>query len=216
MNRLISTIAGAVTLFALASACDNPAKDKAKLGVADTASAAAPAAPTAAAGVRYTFDAQSSKVSWIGSKVTGSHDGGFETFSGTIDLVDGKPQLSAVSVDIDAKSIESDTPKLTKHLKSADFFDTEKYPKITFTSTTITPTGGDGKYQITGNLDLRGVTKAVTFPATVKISGATVETEAEFSFNRRDFGINYDGMANDLIRDDVVVRLKIKSHRAGS
>ena len=60
---------------------------------------------------------------------------------------------------------------------------------------------------------MRGVKKSITFPATITVSDADVAVKAEFAINRRDFGINYAGMANDLIRDDVVLRLDLKSPR---
>lgn len=205
-------IASALALFA--QACDNPAREKTELTVREAQSA--PAEAPARGGVRYAFDARTSKVSWVGSKVTGSHDGGFGRFSGTVDLVAGKPEKSSVRVELDATSLYSDNPKLTKHLKSADFFDVERYPKVVFTSTAIAPASGDATHQITGNLELHGVEKSVTFPAKLRATQASVEGDAEFTFNRRDFGIDYAGMANDLIRDEVVVRLQIRAQRGAS
>jgi polyisoprenoid-binding protein YceI len=153
-------------------------------------------------------------VTWVGSKVTGSHDGGFKSFRGTIELVDGEPAQSRVSVELDAKSLYADNPKLTTHLKSADFFDAERYPAVTFTSTSLQKLDAAGNYRVTGNLTLRGVTKQLSFPARLKVASGGVEGDASFSFNRRDFGINYAGMANDLIRDEVKVDLTIRARRA--
>ena len=67
----------------------------------------------------------------------GQTRGGFKQFSGTIDLVNNKPEDSKVSVEIDMNSLFTDTEDLTKHLKTADFFDVEKYPKSSFVSTKI-------------------------------------------------------------------------------
>jgi polyisoprenoid-binding protein YceI len=64
---------------------------------------------------------------------------------------------------------------------------------------------------VTGNLDLHGVTKSISFPADIQVSNDEVTVKAEFAINRRDFGINYRGQANDLIRDNVVIKLDLKA-----
>jgi polyisoprenoid-binding protein YceI len=208
-------VLGAMALGAVA--CDDPSKGKAKaltseaVTTATSLSAVAPPGQTA----RYTFDQSLSKVSWVGSKVTGKHEGGFGTFKGTVDVGDGAPEKSKVDVDIDAASITSDAEKLTGHLKSGDFFDVQTHPKATFVSTKIEKGGEKGAtHTITGNLTIKGITKAITFPATVQIAGDTANVDAEFAINRRDFSLNYAGMPNDLIRDDVVIKLAIRSKKA--
>lgn len=64
---------------------------------------------------------------------------------------------------------------------------------------------------MTGDLEMRGVKKSVKFPATITITPSDVAVKAEFSINRKDFGIVYAGNADDLIRDDVVIKLDLKS-----
>lgn len=166
-------------------------------------------------GTALPISAENSKVEFTGSKVTGKHDGGFKAFTGTIDLVNAKAEDSRVSVDIDMNSLYSDNESLTGHLKSADFFEVEKYPKATFVSTKIAPDAakGAGNYTVTGDFNLRGTTKAITFPAKITVTDAQVAVNSEFSINRKDFGIVYAGKTDDLIRDDVVIRLDLKSAR---
>lgn len=216
-------LTAAIGLSLAAASCDDPAANKAKATVSEpsanavnTASdnSAANSAPTVK-GEEIPINAENSKVEFTGSKVTGKHDGGFRTFTGTIDLVNAKPEESSVWVDIDASSIFSDDEKLTGHLKSKDFFEVEKYPKASFRSTKIVldPARGADAHTVTGDLDLHGVTKAITFPATIKATAETVEVEAEFAINRKDFGIVYAGSADDLIRDEVVIRLALKPQR---
>ena len=160
------------------------------------------------------LDPSSSKVDWVASKVTKSHNGKFKQFTGKIDLVGGKPEASKVTVDIDLGSVEADAPKLTEHLKSADFFDVAKHPKATFTSTEIKPgVPGGATHTVTGLLDLHGVKKTITFPANVEVSDNEVGVKAEFSINRKDFNINYTGAADDLIRDNVLLKLDVKAPR---
>ncbi len=89
--------------------------------------------------------------------------------------------------------MRSDDDKLTGHLKSADFFEVEKYPKATFVSTKIAPDAakGAGNYTVTGDFDLHGQKKTITFPAKITVGDAEVAVDAEFSINRKDFGIIY-------------------------
>ncbi|MFL6466477.1 MAG: YceI family protein [Pyrinomonadaceae bacterium] len=207
------------TTFLLA-ACEDPAANKPKATTSDptsnsniVATSNANAAPKQ--GEVLAIDNENSKVSFIGSKVTGKHDGGFNKFTGNINLVTGKPEDSSVTVDIDVASVYTDTDGLTKHLQTTDFFDVSKFPKATFTSRKIIAdnAAGPGKYTITGDLDLRGAKKTVTFPATITVTDADVAVNSEFSINRKDFGILYAGKADDLIRDDVVIKLDLKAPR---
>jgi len=188
-------------------ACDNnPSKDKA------LATAAAPLAeaPAAGAGVKYAFSSVGSKLEFVGAKVTRKHDGAFQAFTGSVNLVDNDPAKSSVSVTVDMGSIKTDEEKLTGHLKTPDLLDVAKFPQATFTSTAIKPGGEKGaSHTVTGNLQLHGVTKSVSFPATIKVGADAVDVNAEFAINRKDFGIVYPGMPDDLIKDDVLLKLQI-------
>ena len=219
--------------------CDNdPGKDKARATVSDpvasapvTTQAMAPsaamsgAAPAMAAGsasataptggVKYTFSQAGSKVEWTGAKITGKHDGSFEAFTGTVTIPDGKPENGSVTVDIDTTTLKTDPAKLGDHLKSPDFFDVQKFPKATFASTGVKAGGDKGAtHTITGNLTLHGVTKTISFPATVKVAGDDVTVNAEFVINRKDFNLVYPGKPNDLIKDDVAIRLTIDAKKS--
>lgn len=210
------------------AACEDPAANKPKAQTtaatnsatnsnANSMATTAGTTPTKldVKGTALPISAENSKVEFTGSKVTGKHDGGFKTFSGTIDLVSSKAEDSKVAVDIDVNSIYTDDEKLTGHLKTADFFDVEKFPKASFVSTKIVPDAakGAGSYTVTGDFDLHGQKKSITFPAKIEVKDDKVEVDAEFSINRKDFGIVYAGKTDDLIRDDVVIRLDLESPR---
>ncbi len=122
-------------------------------------------------------------------------------------MVDGDPTHSKVEFTIDTTSLYADSEKLTGHLKSADFFDVEAHPIASFESTSIAAT--DDGYSVTGNLSLHGVTKQVVFPAAISVADDVVTADAEFSIQRFDFNIEYKGMADDLIRDDVLIKLHL-------
>lgn len=191
----------------LVAACGNPAtnKSQAVVGEATTAGTSQPAG-----GERYLITPENSKIEFIGSKVTGSHNGSFQKFSGDINYT-GDPTTSRVNVTIDTNSIMSDDPKLTEHLKTADFFDVAQYPEAKFESTAIKPGGDKGaSHTITGNLTMHGVTKSVSFPATIAATPDAITVNSNFAINRKDFGINYAGATNDFIRDEVVLTLTIR------
>ena len=199
------------------TACEDPAANKARAltSNASTLGANTQNQQPTAKGDSLAITPENSKVLFTGSKVTGKHEGGFKKFSGAINLVNGKAEESSVNVDIETNSVFTDTDGLTKHLQTGDFFEVEKYPKASFASTKIVPdqSKGANAYTVTGDLELRGVRKSVSFPATIVVSPADVDVNAEFSINRKDFGIVYAGKADDLIRDDVVIKLDLKASR---
>ncbi len=198
-------------LTLVAVACSDPAANKPKASVGN----AAPESGAPKTGAEtLTISPENSKVDFVAAKVTRSHNGAFKQFSGSIDLVNNSPEQSIVAINIDAASVTTDDDQLTGHLKTADFFDVAKYPKATFVSTKIEPNNANGAtHTITGNFDLHGVKKSISFPATIQISPDSVSANAEFSINRKDFSLNYPGKADDLIRDGVVIKLTIKAPR---
>ena len=192
------------------TACNDPAADKSKAVTGE----AAQVSPQTVAGQKYVINPQNSKVEFVGSKVTGSHDGSFQKFSGEIDYA-GTPEKSRVQITMDASSIVANDPKLTEHLKTPDFFDVAKFPDVEFVSTEI-KAGGEGgaSHTVTGNLTMHGVRKSVTFPATIAVTADTASVDAHFSINRKDFGINYAGAADNLIRDNVAIKLTVRATKA--
>lgn len=202
---LLSILASALLTFA----CADPAANKTKATVGNAAPENEAAKPANAETLPITTE--NSKVDFVAAKVTRSHNGSFKRFSGSIDLVNNNPEQSRVTMDIEANSVITDEPDLTKHLQTPDFFDVAKFPKATFTSTKIEPAGSN--YNITGNFELHGVKKAITFPATIQVSPDNVTVNAEFSINRKDWNLTYPGKADDLIRDGVVIKLNVNAPR---
>jgi polyisoprenoid-binding protein YceI len=190
---------GLITL-ALVS-CENPADKTANATTTD----AVEASSTAASGTQYLISSESN-IGFVGSKVTGSHEGGFKTVSGEF-TVDENGEVNAGKVVIDMNSTWSDAEKLTGHLKSADFFDVEAHPESNFTITNVVK--ADSGYTVSGNLMLHGVEKNITFPATAEMDGDMVKVKAEFDINRKDWGIIYAGKTDDLIRDEVVIKFDL-------
>ena len=209
-----------LALLAIA-ACDNkPAEGKPKAAVEEVTqppTQPAAAAPESGKLSSYKFSQDNSKVEFTGAKVTGKHIGSFKTFSGNIRAAEGGEDASAgaVNVDIEVASLEADVEKLTAHLKSPDLLDAEKHPKATFNSTKVEKKEGSN-YAVTGTFQLHGVSKLITFPATIRLAADKVEADAEFAINRKDFNITYPGKPDDLISDDVLIKLTIRAPKSST
>lgn len=186
--------------------CADPAEQTPDAQVAESTPSAE--APAPATGTAYNF-LPTTKIEFEGSKVTGSHTGGFKTFTGSVTVPGDDLTQATISATIDMKSTFSDSDGLTKHLLSPDFFEADTYPESKFVSTAIVKNGD--KYDVTGDFTLHGVTKSITFPATLSLADGKVTAHAEFDINRKDFGIVYPGKPDDLIRDNVVIRLHIEA-----
>ena len=199
----------------LTYSCANPAANKPKATIANAAPESGSTRPAGAE--TLVISPANSKVEFVAAKVTRSHNGSFKEFTGAIDLVKNSVADSRVTIDIQMSSVVTDEDDLTKHLQTPDFFDVAKYPKATFTSTKIVPILSPGtsgvSYDVSGNFDLHGIKKTITFPATIEVAPDSVSVNAEFAINRKDFGIVFQNKADDLIRDGVVIKLTLKAPR---
>jgi polyisoprenoid-binding protein YceI len=124
----------------------------------------------------------------------------FKTFTGSIDFDEQNPAASKFDVTIDANSINTGNGLQNKHAKGAEWFDAAKFPAIKYTSTKIVKAGTG--YQVTGNLQIKGVSKEYTIPFTFKKAGAGATFNGSFTVNRSDFKIGKPG-------GDVAEQIKI-------
>lgn len=184
----------------------------------------------------YTIDTAKSEITWIGAKVTGRHNGLFGIRSGELYMRNGLLGGGEVIIDMatlrsNDKSIDlASNQKLTAHLRSADFFDTEQYPTAVFELTGIAPfdsteakphqgTSKDSElrvnnptHRITGNLTIKGETRSVSFPARVTLEGNVLRTRANFNIDRTKWGIVYrsdKSLGDQTIYSEVNIGLDI-------
>lgn len=197
-----------VLSLALLLGCGNPADNVPKAAVSSDTNAETSSAPPSNEKV-FALGPKDSRIEFIGSKVTGSHRGGFTNFAGELRVTDGKLAGAGNRIVIDMNSTWSDNRKLTDHLKSADFFAAQQFPTAEFVTTAVDKKATN--HVISGNLTLHGVTKQISFPAQIQVSDAAVDLNAQFVLNRFDFEIKYSGRGNDLIRKEVVLRLNVKA-----
>lgn len=123
----------------------------------------------------YTVDTQKSSIEWSAKKVGGGHTGTVKIVEGSL-IYNGK-SLQKGSFIMDMSSITSDNERVTNHLKSPDFFSSEKNPTSKFEITKVSAAGKD-LVNITGNLTIKGITHALSFPASVKQQGSLVVAAA--------------------------------------
>ncbi len=166
-----------------------------------------------------TVSISESTVTWHASKVTGAHFGKVPIHSANLDYADGKIKGGTFEMDMSNLTVEDITDpgsnaRLTNHLKSDDFFSVEKFSKSTLKIKNVKSTGGN-KYEITGDLTIKGITKPVTFPATVTASNGKITTTAEIKFDRTHYDIKYrsgsyfEDLADKLIYDEVKLDVKL-------
>jgi len=167
-------------------------------------------------GTALPLNPDNSAIEWTAAKITRTHNGGFNTFSGVIYL-DGET-ISGIEITIDAASIFSDTDRLTNHLKSDDFFDVEAWPEARFEATSFEPIsegldGSGATHTVTGTLTLRDQTNQIIFPAIVAVEADVVSADADFLIDRQLWGLSYPGRPDDLIQDDVRIKLTMNADR---
>jgi polyisoprenoid-binding protein YceI len=193
--------------------CGDGAKDSGgQVKASPTPAPAGAGERQAAKGGAGAITPENTKITWVGTKANGKHDGGFEKFSGTLEPMSGDISASKITLEIDTGSIVSDTPKLTQHLKSPDFFDVQSHPKAKFVSTAIqSAKGGEATHTITGDLTLHGKTKSVSIPAKVAATDSAVTINGTFTINRQDFAIKYGpGKVDDLVTIKVASQIARK------
>lgn len=115
---------------------------------------------------------------------------------------------STVKITIDAKSITTRNDRRDNHLKSNDFFAVDSFPTITFVSKKVTA-AGEGKWDITGDLTMRGVTKEIVFPAQLAFAeGNRRRFKGAFTLNRMPYGVKFLGTIN-RISEEIEVQFQI-------
>lgn len=164
----------------------------------------------------YTIDAAHSSVGFSIRHIVSRTTGKFNDVKGTIVYDAENPANSSVEAVIQIASIDTDNERRDNHLRSADFFDAEKYPTMTFKSSKVEKKGE--VLNVTGDLTLHGVTKRVVLPVEILGVGthpmtkaAVAGFEANLTIKRSDFGVNTWTDAAGVLGDEVRVTLLIEA-----
>jgi polyisoprenoid-binding protein YceI len=148
--------------------------------------------------------------------------GAFDRWQGVVDFDAQNPAASKVSVRIEAASIDTREEKRDAHLRSADFFDVEKYPELTFESTKVEKLDGD-EYRVSGDLTIRGVTKPVVLEAEYLGGGKDpwgnerLGFSARTAINRKEFGLNWNQVLEAggvLVGEKIEIALDVQAVKA--
>jgi len=166
----------------------------------------------------YVVNTTESVIEWEAKKVTGQHNGKVPLSGGQM-VIDGKKLVSGnfEANMAELKTVElngNGSPRLDGHLKSDDFFSTEKFPKATFTMTNAKE-NGSGKYDITGDLVIKGISKPVSFTAAVAPQGDKILGSATITIDRTKYDIKYrssnwfENLGDKAIYDEFQIVVKL-------
>ena len=168
-------------------------------------------------------NSEESKVVWLGKKVTGEHSGEINMAFGDLQF-DGDV-LKGGSFEIDMNSItntdienEEYNQKLVGHLKSDDFFGVSQYPKASFVIKSAEHKKA-GKYHVTGDLTIKGITKTIEFPAQVTLLDSKATATASVTIDRSEFNVKYgsgsffDGLGDKMIYDDFTLDITLVANK---
>lgn len=173
----------------------------------------------------WTIDTAHSAVQFsIRHMVISKVRGAFTQWEGRFDFDPENPEATRVSATIETASIDTHEPKRDAHLRSADFFDAEQHPQITFLSTHVEKTGDD-RYRMVGDLTIHGTTREVDLEVTYLGSGKDpwggerVGFTGRTTIRRKDFGLNWNQVleaGSVLVGEDVEIALDVQAVRAQS
>jgi polyisoprenoid-binding protein YceI len=178
-------------------------------------------AASAARAETWQIDPVHTNISFSAVHMMVSHvRGEFDKFNGSVSANGNDPSSVKIEATIDAASINTRSEMRDKDLKGPNFLDVAKYPTITFKSTKIEPSG-DGKWKVTGDLTLHGVTK----PVTLEVEGPTPEVKDPFGntrrgasattkINRQDFGITYNKALDSgglVVSNEIAISIDVEA-----
>lgn len=184
------------------------------------AAAALVAVPAVASAAKYELDASHTSAGFkVKHMMVSNVKGSFQRLAGTVDYDDKAPEKIAIRAEIETASVNTDNAKRDEHLRSPDFFDAEKHPKMTFVSKKAKALG-KGKLQVTGDLTIRGVTKEVVLDvegldARVKDPWGNFRRggTATGKLNRKDFGLTWNNALETggvVVGDEVLLTLEFE------
>jgi polyisoprenoid-binding protein YceI len=173
----------------------------------------------ATATTTYGIDKAHSEVTFQVRHLLTKVRGRFSDFNGTIEYDEENLEGSLVNVEVNAASIDTNEPDRDTHLRSADFFDVEHNPVLTFRSTEIQRHSAD-RFAVTGDLTIHGVTRSVTLETTLlgkakdPWGNQRIAFEAETTINRKEYGLTWNAALETggfLVGDDVKISVSVQA-----
>lgn len=162
-------------------------------------------------GQTYTPTDAGSKVHFVVKNFGINTGGSFDGLAGSITFDPADLSGSSFNVTVDAKTVDTDIEARDNHLRKAEYFDVEKYPKISFRSTKITATNKEGYLYMFGVITIKNVSKEISFPFTQTSKDGGILFKGDFKLNRREFGV---GGSSFSLSDDVSIELSIFARKS--
>lgn len=174
----------------------------------------------------YILDTQASELMWLEKKLNGSHNGALSLKSGKLNLEDHKITGGDFEINMDSITVldiedSEKNAKLVGHLKSDDFFSVAKHPSARFMITKVeekTPQ----QVEVTGNLTIKGITRAVTIPAQITQQGDVLQAKGAVELDRTQWDVRYGsgkffkGLGDRLIKDEFELKLNLIAKKSRS
>ncbi len=148
----------------------------------------------------------------VGTPV-GQRAGRFTRWSGDIRFDPDRPETAQVAIEVQSASLTMEDARLTATAAGAGFLDSGRYPRIAFRLTGLEPAGGS-RFTARADITMKGITRPVTFPTTLRSDGRTAQMTGGFSLDRAAFGIGTRGPWNGLIGRQVRVDVSLATRAA--
>lgn len=167
------------------------------------------ALPALAAGTYSRVLPEKSTLAFVSQQMGVSVDGTFRKFAATLDFDPAKPEAGKATLDIELASIDAGGPEANDEVKGKNWFDVKQFPTARFVSTSVKPLGNN-RYEVRGQMSIKGKTHEVAAPFTLKPEGAGAVLEGSFPLKRLDYGVGTGAWGDtSVVADEVQIRFRL-------
>lgn len=167
------------------------------------------ATPALAAGTYSRVLPDKSSLAFVSQQMGVSVDGSFKRFSATLDFDPARPEAGKATLEIDMASIDAGGPEANDEVKGKNWFDVKQFPAARFVSTSVKPLGGN-KFEVRGQMTIKGKSKEVAAPFTLKPEGTGALLEGGFQLKRLDYGVGTGAWGDtSVVSDEVQIKFRL-------
>lgn len=167
------------------------------------------ALPALAAGSYSRVLPEKSSLAFVSQQMGVSVDGTFRKFAATLDFDPAKPEAGKATLDIELASIDAGGPDANDEVKGKNWFDVKQFPTARFVSTSVKPLGNN-RFEVRGQMSIKGKTREVAAPFTLKPEGAGAVLEGSFPLKRLDYGVGTGAWGDtSVVADEVQIRFRL-------
>lgn len=152
---------------------------------------------------------EKSSLAFVSQQMGVAVDGRFTRFSATLDFDLAKPEAGSATLDIELASIDAGGPEANDEVKGKNWFDVKQHPTARFVSSSVKPLGNN-RYEVRGQMSIKGKTREVAAPFTLKPDGTGALLEGSFPLKRLEFGVGTGAWGDtSVVADEVQIRFKL-------